>query len=127
MFFFKVRKRYRKIKNLEHLTLLNHGVKRYGQFHMGQKYSRMNQVKFVGDSLQKFYLAHSWILCPICPIFNLCWHNYKRFFTLKVNIFIFIFVPTLKLRIIINILLNDWPEIILLTAHTTKKWVAFAW
>ena len=31
---------------------------------IGAKYSRMNQVKFVEDSLgKKIYLVHSWILC----------------------------------------------------------------
>ena len=50
-------------------------------FTYGAEYSRISQVKFVQDSLQKiwgditsdflkavfhkFYLVHSWILCPI--------------------------------------------------------------
>ena len=37
------------------------------------------------------------------------------------SMFLFLDVPTLKLKIIINILLIDWPQIILLTAHTTKN------
>ena len=36
------------------------------------------------------------------------------------SIFLFLDILTLKLRIIIIILENDQPEIILLTAHTTK-------
>ena len=37
---------------------------------IGTKYSRMDQVKFLEDSLyqaanSKFHLVHSWILCPI--------------------------------------------------------------
>ena len=30
----------------------------------GANYSKMDQVKFVEDSLNKFYLVHIWIICP---------------------------------------------------------------
>ena len=60
-------------KNFTHAeTLLN-----------GTKYSRMDEVKFVEDSLfpssflkdvfHKFYLVHSWIICPKC-IYCMFWY-----------------------------------------------------
>ena len=36
------------------------------------KYSRMDQVKFLMAVFHKFYLVHSWILCPICNIVYTC-------------------------------------------------------
>ena len=49
----------------------------------GTKYSRMDEVKFVEDSLfpssflkdvfHKFYLVHSWIICPKC-IYCMFWY-----------------------------------------------------
>ena len=67
---------YIKIKNLVHLTSLNHRVKRCGRFHT-----------------LKFLYLDDWY-------------------------FLFLNMPTLKLRMIIIILPTDQPKIILLTAHT---------
>ena len=51
----------------------------------GTKYSRMDQVKFVEDSLsnflkaffRKFYLVHSWIFCPVhrCTVKAMYWNK----------------------------------------------------